>query len=388
MKDKLKITLLVWNLSTNDGFIRASLLQTALEKLGYNTEILGFLFDQQLYGAIPAHTNFFAVPGTKYPQFFQRIAQLLKRIDGDIIYAIKPQPASFGVALLKKLFTRKPIILDIDDWEMSWHGGDEWRYHPTIKQLARDLIKPEGALRNPQHPLYVKWMEKLVKKADAITVHTRFLQERFGGVSVPNGKDIDLFDPAKFDPESSRNRYGLSGYRILMFPGAPRPYKGLEDVLTALEKINQPDIKLVIVGGSPYDDYDQQLQEKWGKWMIKLPKYPADVMPDIVAAAHLIVVPQRDTPATRAQFPLKLTDGMAMAKPILSTRVGDIPEILGETGYLADPGDSEQIAAQIQLIFQDLNAANARGARARQRCVEKYSLEAMANALAAVMTGL
>jgi glycosyltransferase involved in cell wall biosynthesis len=68
--------------------------------------------------------------------------------------------------------------------------------------------------------------------------------------------------------------------------------------------------------------------------------------------------------------------------------VGDIPEILGETGYLADPGDSEQIAAQIQLIFQDLNAANARGVKARQRCVEKYSLQAMANALEAVMTGL
>ncbi|HLP89806.1 MAG TPA: glycosyltransferase family 4 protein [Nostocaceae cyanobacterium] len=388
MKDKLKVSLIVWNLSTNDGFIRASLLQTALEKLGHDTEILGFIFDQELYGAIPPQSKFFAVEGAKYPQFFGKIRQLLQRINGDIIYAIKPQPASFGVALIKKIYTRKPIILDIDDWEMSWHGGDEWHYRPNIKQLARDLLKSEGALKNPQHPVYIKWMENLVKKADAVTVHTQFLQQRFGGVSVPNGKDTNLFDPAKFNPEISRKRYGLEGYRILMFPGAPRPYKGLEDVLMALEKINQPDLKLVIVGGSPYDDYDEQLQQKWGNWIIKLPKFPADVMPDIVAAAHIIVVPQRDTPATRAQFPLKLTDGMAMAKPVLSTRVGDIPEILGDTGYLAEPSSPEQLAEQIQLIFEDLDTANLRGAKARQRCVEKYSLEAMSQALKSVIAGL
>jgi glycosyltransferase involved in cell wall biosynthesis len=173
-----------------------------------------------------------------------------------------------------------------------------------------------------------------------------------------------------------------------MFPGAPRPYKGLEDVLIALDKINQPDLKLVIVGGSPYDDYDEQLQQQWGRWIIKLPKYPADVMPDLIAAAHIVVVPQRDTLETRAQFPLKLTDGMAMAKPVLSTRVGDIPEILGDTGYLVEPACPEQIAEQIQLIFQDLESANQRGVKARERCVKHYSTEAMASTLKSIIARL
>jgi glycosyltransferase involved in cell wall biosynthesis len=388
MKDRLKVSLLVWNLSTNDGFIRASLLQSALQSLGYETEILGFIFDKELYGAIPSNPNFLAIKATRYPKFFQEMGSLLKHINGDIIYAIKPQPASFGVALLKKLYTRKPVILDIDDWELSWHGGDEWSYHPTLQQLARDLLKQEGALRTPNHPLYIKWMEGLINQADAITVHTSFLHQRFGGEFVPNGKDISLFDPAKYNQEESRKRYGLSGYRTLMFPGAPRPYKGLEDVLIALDKINQPDLKLVIVGGSPYDDYDQQLQKRWGQWIIKLPSYPGNIIPDVVAAADIIVVPQRDTPATRAQFPLKLTDGMAMAKPVLSTRVGDIPEILGENGYLVDPACPEQIAAQIELIFQNLDAAKERGLKARERCVEKYSIGAMASALKLVIARL
>ena len=388
MREKLKVSLLVWNLSTNDGFIRASLLKKALLQLGYEVQICGFLFGKELYKAISSEEKVYYVNGSNYPDFFKSISEILKIIDGDIIYAIKPQPASFGVALLKKLYSKIPVILDIDDWELSWHGGDKWRYRPPLKQLAKDLLKKDGVLRVPNHPLYLKWMEGLVSQANAVTVHTSFLQQRFGGHFVPNGKDTSLFDPARYNSEESRSRYGLSEYRILMFPGASRPYKGLEDVLIALDKINQPDLKLVIVGGSPYDNYDEQLQQKWGRWMIKLPNYPADVMPDLVAAAHIVVVPQRDTPETRAQFPLKLTDGMAMAKPVLSTRVGDIPKILGDAGYLVEPACPEQIAEQIQLIFQNLESANQQGIKARERCVEHYSIEAMASVLKSVIAQL
>jgi len=152
-----------------------------------------------------------------------------------------------------------------------------------------------------------------------------------------------------------------------------------------LDVLNQPDLRLVIVGGSPYDDYDNQLMKRWGRWIIKLPKTPYDAMPSVIAAADVIVVPQRDTPAAQAQFPLKLTDGMAMAKPILSTQVGDIPNILGDTGYLVDAGAPEQLAAAIQQIFAEPGVAIAQGKKARARCTEHYSIDAMSHQLSAVI---
>jgi len=173
-----------------------------------------------------------------------------------------------------------------------------------------------------------------------------------------------------------------------MFPGAPRPYKGLEDVLAALAQLNQPDLRLVIVGGSPYDDYDTQLIQQWGQWIIKLPKYPVSAMPDILAAAHIVVVPQRDTPAALAQFPLKLTDGMAMAKPILATQIGDIPDILGDTGYLVEPSNPEQMAEKIAWIFQHLESATEQGKKARERCINFYSIDTMANILCQLIENL
>ncbi|MDJ0732738.1 MAG: glycosyltransferase family 4 protein [Nostocaceae cyanobacterium] len=383
----MKVSVVVSDLS-GGGAVRAFLLCQILKKLEYKVEIVGFLFGQELYAIPPDNIQIISIPGNKYPQFFADIPTALKKVDGDIIYAVKPKPTSFGISLIKKLQTQRPLIVDMDDWELSWHGGEQWQYRPSLKQLYRDIFKPNGALRFPDHPLYLSWMEQLVNKADAITIDTQFLQKRFGGVYLPNGKDTNLFDPGKYNSELSRERYGFSRYKILMFPGAPRPHKGVEDVLMALDLLNQPDFKLVIVGGSPYDDYDDKLIEKWGRWIIKLPKCPVEVMPEIVAAADVVVVPQRDTITARAQFPLKLSDGMAMAKPVLSTRVGDIPDILGETGYLVDPSSPEQIAAQIQLIFQDLEVANVRGQKARKICVENYSLEAMASILKTVITNL
>lgn len=383
----MKVSLVVSDLA-GGGAIRAFLLGQVLRKLNYEVEVVGFLFSKELFALPPSDIPVFSVPGNNYPEILQSAKKLFDRINGNIIYAVKPKPTSFGISLLKKLQTRRPVLLDMDDWELSWHGGYQWKYRPTFKQFGRDILKKNGALRQPDHPLYVKWMESLVFYADAITIDTQFLKERFGGVYLPNGKDTSMFDPHKYDPEASRDRYGLSKYRILMFPGAPRPHKGVEDVLMALEQLNQSDLRLVIVGGNPYDDYDDKLIQQWGRWIIKLPKYPVEVMPEVVAAAHIVVVPQRDTAIARAQFPLKLTDGMAMAKPVLSTRVGDIPEILCETGYLVDPGSPEQIAETIQLIFQNLDEASERGKKARERCLEHYSVETMASTLADVIAGL
>ena len=382
-----KVSLVVSDLS-GGGAVRAFLLAQVLKKLNYQVEVVGFQFGQELYAAPPDGIAIYSVPGGNYPQVLKAASQLLKKIDGDIIYAVKPKPTSFGLSLLKKLQTHRPLMLDMDDWELSWHGGDDWNYRPSLKQLYRDLFKQNGQLRHPDHALYVKWTEQIVDRADAVTIDTQFLKNRFGGVYLPNGKDTDLFNPHSYNPETVRKQYGLSDYRTLMFPGAPRPHKGVEDVLVALDQLNDPSLRLVIIGGSPYDNYDDTLIDRWGRWIIKLPKQPVEKMPEIVSAAHIVVVPQRDTLTAQAQFPLKLTDGMAMAKPILSTNVGDIPDILNHTGYLVAPNSPNQLADKIKWIFNNFEEASDRGLQARKRCVELYSVDAMAAILSSVISSL
>lgn len=389
----LKISIIASDLSKSGagrwkGAVRPFLLAQAFQSLGHSVEILGFADGDD---GLPSEADLpiKVFKKANYPGFLGAARSLMAQIEGDIVVAYKLKPSSFGLALMYKLLYKRgkkcPVILDIDDWELSWHGGDDYRYPGSPVQMAKDILKSDGAMRNPDYPLFLQWVERFSPRADAITLHTQFLQSRFGGSYVPNGKNMALFDPSKYDADQSRDRYNLSDYKVLMFPGAPRPYKGVEDILTALDKLGREDCRLVIVGGSPYDKYDDYLLKNWGKWIIKLPKYPYEQMPDIVAAAHVLVVPQRDTPAAQAQFPLKLTDGMAMAKPVLATRVGDIPEILGDTGYLVDSEASDQMAEQLKLIFQDLPAAQQRGLSARQRCRALYSIDAMATRLGTIL---
>lgn len=376
----ISVTVIAPDLS-GGGVTRVYLVARVLQAIVAQVRVVGLAFGQDIYPKPPATLEVTAIPARKYPQLLGSIPALLKAMDGDLIYAIKPKPTSFGAALLKQIINHRPVFLDIDDWELSWLGGDQ-QYRPRPKQLLRDLLKPDGALREPDHRLYLEWMEKLVARADGITADTQFLQDRFGGTYLPNGKDTTLFDPSRFDAEQTRAQYGLAGYRVLMFPGTARPHKGLEDVLVALEMMNQPDLKLVLVGGRKPDNYDDYLLERWGQWMIRLPTFPAAQMPELVSAAHVVVVPQRQTSTAQAQCPIKLTDGMAMAKPILATRVGEIPRVLGDTGFLAAPSTPADLAEQIQLIFANWEAACRQGQRARQRCIQHYSVDAMAATLA------
>ncbi len=368
----LKISVIAPDLS-GGGTTRVYLIANALQQLGCDVTVVGFQFAQKLYPLPPANLTVCAVPARRSLKYLLDLTRLLPHIKGDVVYAIKPRPTSLGTALLKKLTSQQPVLVDIDDWEMSWFEP----YRPSPKQFIRDILKPNGALRNPEHPLYLEWLENLVSTANGVTVTTQFLKQRFGGYYLPNSKDTAIFNPADYDSLASRQKYGLANYRVLMFPGTPRPHKGLEDVLIALDQLNQTDLRLVIVGGRKPDSYEDDLFERWGRWIIKLPRFTIDEMAEVVSAAHVVVVPQRDLATAKAQFPLKLTDGMAMAKPILATTVGDIPEILGGTGYLVEPAAPEQIAEQLTAIFQNMEAANQRGLRARARCIEHYSIQSM-----------
>ena len=65
---------------------------------------------------------------------------------------------------------------------------------------------------------------------------------------------------------------------------------------------------------------------------------------------------------------------MAMGKPIVATRISDIPEVLGGCGYLVDPNEPSQLADAIQYILDHPDEARAKGHAARERSKQKYDI--------------
>jgi glycosyltransferase involved in cell wall biosynthesis len=304
-----------------------------------------------------------------------------------VLYAIKPLVNSFGLALVCR--GRRPVVLDIDDIETSFAGGRAGMAATGLRGAVRRAGSSLRRRWDAHTPGTTRWMERHVGRAHAVTANTRALVERFGAAYLPSGRDISLFDPSRHDPEECRRVLGLSASRVLMFPGTPRTHKGLEDVTAALEMLQWPDARLVLVGGRDTGlPIGEELARRHPRWIVRLGRFGVTEMPAVIAAAHVVVVPQRDTPVARAQFPMKLTDAMAMAKPILSTRVGDIPAVVGDAAWLVAPSSPGEIARALDEIFGNPDEAMQRGRRARRLCEERYSFERLGAILAAVMDGL
>ena len=77
-------------------------------------------------------------------------------------------------------------------------------------------------------------------------------------------------------------------------------------------------------------------------------------------------------------FGLVLVEAMAAGKPVVATRAGAIPEVVveGETGYLADSGNSANICRAFEKLLEPAERARL-GAAGRRRAKETFTLERM-----------
>lgn len=354
----MKVSVLAFDLSDN-ATGRADLLARLLAPR-FAVEVVGPRFGDDLWP--PARGGVIAYrvrPGARYPGFAARAGELARLADGDVLLASKPRPTSYGIALLARRQRPRPLLLDIDDWELGFfYRSGFWG------SVGRGVN-----LANPNGLPWTWAMERLVGRADAITVASRFLERRFGGTLVPHVRDTDAWDPARFDRSASRAALGVGDAPVVMFLGTPRGYKGVDDLVEAMAGVATA--RLVIVGAEPDHPTARRWAERSG--VIVRGPVPFDDVPRYLAAADVVAVPQRATSDTLGQVPAKLFDAMAMARPIVSTSVSMIPEVLDGCGMLVPPGEPRALRAVVEGLLADPARARELGRRARARCIDRYS---------------
>src|SRR2546425_6661288 len=358
----IRISILAFDLSDN-ATGRAELLARLLAQQ-HEVTIVGPRFGAELWPPVRASAaTYRSRPGRRYPAFATDLAALARLADGDVLYASKPRPTSFGIGLLARRQRRRPLLLDIDDWELGFF-------------YRSGLWGRVGRALNVGNPNGLPWTwlpERCVGRADAVTVASRFLERRFGGLLIPHVRDTDAWDPARYDRAKSRARLGVGERPVVMFLGTPRGYKGVDDLVEAVGRLRGETV-LAIIGARP----ESAAARRWTRYpFVKLVgEVPFDDVPAYLVAADVVAVPQRDTSDTVGQVPAKLFDAMAMARPVVATAVSMIPEILHECGVVVRPGDVGALAEAIRGVLEDRSAAAALGRRARARCIADYSFAA------------
>jgi len=311
----------------------------------------------------------------------RQLIQLSKKISGDVIYASKPLMSSYGVGLLNKFMEKKPLILDIDDWEVGLSKESYVRL-TKVKKIMNFLT----FLRSKFSYWNIVFMEKLIPLADEITVSNSFLQNKFGGTIIPHGRDTNLLNPERFDRAALRKKFRIKKKSVVAYIGTPRTYKGIEDLVEAVSRIRTNDILLLLVGVTNQSENIYSLaKEKLGtERVICFAEQPIARIGEFLAISDVVVVPQRDSLATKGQIPAKIFDAMSMAKPVVSTKVNDIPEILKGCGTVVEPENIESLGDKVTLLLNNIDLALSLGRKARQECVEKYSWDAMEKILVRV----
>ena len=307
----------------------------------------------------------------------KRVEELAREFDTDLLYASKALPQSFGVALAWRQVCGVPVAVDVDDWERALYSD-----LPLHRRLWHEQhFNPLAA---------VKKLEARLVEADAVTVVSTFLRQRFGGVMIPHARDESRFTPNDGRRDAIRGRLGLEGHFCVMFLGSARPYKGIEVLAHAISGLPaELGCRLGLVWPPNPPRWLKSLVRKYQERILMFPTVPLDEVADYMAAADIIAVPQLDTPQTTGQIPAKIMDAMAMARPIIATSVSDISSILEPgAGIVVPPGDVGALRKALHRAALHPEELSTMGQTARALFLERYSIEAVFPKLAETLMPL
>ena len=373
LEERKKISIIVFDLSSN-SLVRTYPIAKTLSKR-FEIEIIGILSGNKVYDPYKNEFRFKIIKKKKKGilGLIGSISDVARSIDGDIIYVFKPKLMSFLPGLIAKLYKRKPLILDIEDLETANWINSSW----------------SGKLRlifsrfDSNNEFINFLMEKLIFLADENIVVSNNLKKRFGGTKIVHGVDTNFFNTKDFDKDSIKEKLDLrKDYKYILFSGMPREHKGLEELIKAIKNINYDNLKLLLVGGDAQNIYYQKLLSIGQEVIIPIGQKDHKYMPEYLCACDIVVLPQRETLFAHAQVPAKVFEAMAMEKPIISTDISDLKEILDSCGIIIEPiSNTTELETKIKLLINDRDLCLRLGSSARLKCIEKYSWESMGEKL-------
>ena len=172
--------------------------------------------------------------------------------------------------------------------------------------------------------------------------------------------------------------------RILAMASADAPMKGIATLLEAFAKLRtERDVELVLVSKPQPGGRTEQMVDRLGIGdSVRFVHGVSDAeLVELMGSAEIACVP-----SLYEGFSLPTAELMACATPLVVSRAGAIPEVVGEDGECADlvtPGDVGELEQALERMIDDPDRRARMGAAGRRRVQELFSWRAVAVATAA-----
>ncbi|HEU0209990.1 MAG TPA: glycosyltransferase family 4 protein [Candidatus Udaeobacter sp.] len=223
--------------------------------------------------------------------------------------------------------------------------------------------------------------------ADASVIKRQFVKHGVNPAKIQvigSAVDLQKFKPPR-DRRKFRGEIGVGNDTILIGNvGMIRPDKGQLELVKAAPLVLQKhsDARFVIVGqGTGILKRGINVRNAIDGLglanKILMAGYRWDT-PDVYAACDMIVIASLRTEAS----PIVLREAFASGRPVIATKVGDIPEIVQhrQNGLLIEPADTQALAAAILEFISDPDLAAHCAANALRYASEHFSFDKMMHA--------
>lgn len=147
--------------------------------------------------------------------------------------------------------------------------------------------------------------------------------------------------------KKTKEKYGIRGDYVV-YIGTLKPSKNVEGLLNSFAKLRGLDLSLVIAGGKGwlFESIFKKVQELGIENKVIFTDFVTEEKKvDLLAGAKCLV-----SPSFTEGFGIHVLEAMATGCPVVVSKAGSLPEVVGDTGILVDPQDTDSIARGIGFV--------------------------------------
>jgi glycosyltransferase involved in cell wall biosynthesis len=311
---------------------------------------------------------------------YQHIKKLIKEFKPDIVHTHASKAGTLG--RLAAASCKVPVVVHTFHGHVfhSYFGRTQTEVYKRIERYLARRSTAIVAISDKQKEELA--LEHRICPPEKITV-------------VPLGFDLSRFDDAGGLMRAAfRNEWKLRSDEVaIVILGRLVPVKNHELFLNALKQVmnlrKQP-VRAFIVGDGELRSTLEQLTRQMGFSIATSPHdAPADVTftswirdaERVLAGADVVCLS-----SWNEGTPVSLIEAQAAGKPVVSTRVGGVENVVDEnrTGFLSPTGDSETFAAHLLRLVNDTGLRHEMGSHGKPHVMERYHYTRLVNDMAAL----
>lgn len=263
------------------------------------------------------------------------------------------------------------------------------RINMTVTVHGNEVLNPRFATQ-----FWLKKMEKVFDEANKIFCISNYtsqkLRQKLRNLSnidkkiaiVYNGVDYNYFSPAKPDEKLVR-KYNLEGFKVILTLARLVERKGQDMVIRSLQEIKKhiPKIKYVICGRGNYEGRLKDLVKKLNLTdnVVFTGFIPNEYRAKSYNLCDLYIMPSREIPEKGdvEGFGITYLEANACEKPVIGGKTGGVLEAIidGETGFLVNPRDYNEIAKTCIALLSNQDLAQRLGKNGRRRIIQTFNWE-------------